>query len=155
MSQIVVWRLSREVYAAESFSGEGSRRFGGRWSPAGLSVAYSSESRSLAALEVLANVRDPAILFARPWVVIAAAIPGELIEHPSRVPPNWRDTPYPSETQRFGAEWIQAARSVALRVPSAVVLGEFNYLLNPAHPDFGRVKVGKPEPFSFDPRFKR
>jgi RES domain-containing protein len=154
VSQIVVWRLSRQLYAAESFSGEGTRRFGGRWSLVGLSVAYSSESRSLAALEVLANVRDPTILFARPWVVIPATIPRALIEHPVRVPMNWRDTPYPPETQRFGADWARTARSVALRVPSAVVLGEFNYLLNPAHADFSNVTVGKPEPFTFDSRFK-
>lgn len=155
MSPLVVWRLSREDYAAEAFSGEGARRVGGRWSPVGLNMAYSSESRSLAALEVLANVRDPKILFARPWVAISATIPQGLIEHPARVPNNWRDTPHPRDTQLFGAEWVRAARSAALRVPSAVVLGEFNYLLNPAHADFKKITVGKAEPFDFDTRFKR
>jgi len=119
-----------------------------------MNVAYSSESRSLAALEVLANVRDPTLLFARPWVVIGATIPDQLIERPVRVPANWRDTPCSPDTQHFGAEWMRAARSAVIRVPSAVVLGEFNYLLNPAHPDFVKIAVGKPEPFAFDPRFK-
>lgn len=119
-----------------------------------MNVAYSSESRSLAALEILANVRDPTLLFARPWVVIAATIPSESIERPVRVPANWRDTPYSPDTQQFGAEWMRSARSVAIRVPSAVVLGEFNYLLNPAHADFAKITVGRAEPFTFDPRFK-
>lgn len=151
----LVWRLSRERYAAESYSGEGARRFGGRWSPAGLNVAYSAESRALAALEVLANVRDPAILFGQPWILICAVIPLELIEQPKRVPDNWRDTPHPASTEVFGATWLRERRSAVLRVPSAVVLGEFNYLLNPLHDDFAKIAIGKPEPFTFDPRFKQ
>ena len=154
MSTVTVWRLSRKVYASESYSGEGSRRYGGRWSPIGLSVAYSAESRSLAALEVLVNVRDPKLLFAQPWVMIAAKIPSDVIERPTRVPDEWRATPYPRATQTFGAEWVRAARSAVLRVPSTVVLGEFNYLLNPAHPDFSAIRRRKPRPFQFDPRLK-
>lgn len=154
MSEIVVWRLSRHCYAEESYSGEGSRRFGGRWSSPGRKVAYSSESRSLAALEVLVNVRDPTILFREPWTFIAAKIPSELIERPTRVPENWQVTPYSTETQIFGDNWVQASRSAVLRVPSVVVLGEFNYLLNAAHPDFKKINISKPEPFRFDSRFK-
>jgi RES domain-containing protein len=154
VSVVVVWRLSRQRYAGESYSGEGSRQFGGRWSPIGLNVAYSAESRSLAALEVLVNVRDAKLLFAQPWVMISAKIPGELIERPTRVPDDWRATPYTRATQTFGAEWVRAARSAVLRVPSTVVLGEFNYLLNPAQPDFARISIGQPEDFTFDPRFR-
>lgn len=153
MSVLTVWRLSRERHASESYSGEGSRRYGGRWSPVGLNVAYSAESRALAALEVLVNVRDPKLLFALPWVMISAKIPTEVIERPARVPEDWRTTPFPRATQAFGAEWIRASRSAVLRVPSTVVLGEFNYLLNPVHADFSKITIGEPEPFTFDPRF--
>ncbi len=133
-------------------SGEGSYRRGGRWNPPGIRVIYCAESRSLALVEVLANLRRPGFMQSQPWVVIQAAVPSELIERPPQVPENWRETPYTTATQSFGAEWVQAQRSVALRVPSAVVPGEFNYLLNPAHPKSGKVKIGKPEPFSFDQR---
>ena len=119
----------------------------------GLNVAYSAESRALAALEVLVNVRDPKLLFAQPWVMISAKIPDACIERPVRVPEDWRVTPHPRATQAFGAEWIRAARSAVLRVPSTVVLGEFNYLVNPAHPEFSKISIGPPEAFSFDPRF--
>jgi RES domain-containing protein len=155
VSGITVWRLCRRQHAAGSFSGEGSRLYGGRWSDVGVRVAYSSESRSLAALEVLANARDATALFALPWSMIAAEIPLELIERPARVPANWREMPYPTETQHFGSTWARESRSAALRVPSTVVLGEFNYLLNPAHPDFAQITLHSPESFDFDPRLKR
>ena len=118
-------------------------------------MVYCAETRALAALEVLANIRDPKFHFALPWVAIPAEVAGELIEQPGKLPGNWQANPYPLDTQRFGAEWAQSRRSVALSVPSVVVLGEFNYLLNPAHPKFAKVKVGKPERFSFDPRLAK
>jgi len=154
VSRVTVWRLCQKRHAADAFSGKGSRLFGGRWSPAGLRIAYSSESRSLAALEVLVNVRDPGLLFAQPWAILPATIPTDLIERPRRVPENWRATPYGSETQAFGSEWAKAERSVALQVPSSVVLGEFNYLLNPDHPDFSKIEIGAFAPFEFDSRIR-
>lgn len=148
----MVWRLCARHREAEAFTGEGAARRAGRWNPKGVRVAYCAESRSLAALEVLVNVHDATLLFAQVWVLVPVELSADLIERPARVPENWRATPYGSETQDFGAAWVQERRSAVLRVPSAVVLGEFNYLLNPAHPDFKKMRVGKPGPFSFDPR---
>jgi RES domain-containing protein len=147
--------VSPVYHADKAMSGDGSYRRGGRWNPPGIRVVYCADSRSLALVEVLANVRRPALLGAQPWVVIRVDVPEDLVERPDRVPESWRETPYSSATQAFGAEWVQAQRSVALRVPSAVVPGEFNYLLNPAHPRFAKVRLGKPEPFSFDPRLAK
>ena len=106
-------------------------------------------------VEVLVNAEDRDRLRALEWIFISASIPGELIEKPAKFPPSWRDYPHSKETQQFGSEWVKSRRSVVIRVPSAVVSGEFNYLLNPAHPQFAKVKVGKPEPFSFDPRLAK
>ena len=147
-----MWRLCAAKYGYTAFSGEGARLYGGRWSPAGIALAYAAESRALAVVEVLANVDDAETLFDVTWVFVSAEVPEELIERPSRLPDSWRHFPHPPETQTLGAEWAGANRSAALRVPSAVVLGEFNYLLNPAHADFKRVKVSRPESFAFDPR---
>lgn len=115
-------------------------------------VVYCAESRSLAAMEVLVGLDERERLLEIPWVCIPVALPRALIEMAAQVPSEWRQYPHSTATQAFGAEWVRSQRSAALRVPSAVVPGEFNYLLNPAHPKFTRVKVGKPEPFSFDPR---
>jgi RES domain-containing protein len=154
VSSLLLWRLCAAKYAATAYSGEGADLFGGRWSPPGIRLAYCSESRALALVEVLANADEPDRLFSLQWVMVPATIPGDLIERPAAFPANWRSFPHGPETQRFGAAWVKAGRSVALRVPSAVVAGEFNYLLHPAHPQFARVKIGTPEPFAFDPRLK-
>jgi RES domain-containing protein len=115
-------------------------------------MVYCAESRSLAALEVLVHAEQNAPLAAITWLCIPAKMPADLVEKPSRYPDDWRLFPHSTNTQAFGAEWIRSRRSAVLRIPSAVVPGEFNYLLNPAHPDFKRVKIGEPESFSFDPR---
>jgi RES domain-containing protein len=155
VSALTLWRLSPAYHAAKAMSGEGAYRRGGRWNPPGIRVVYCADSRSLAVVEVLANVKSQALLADQAWVLIPVEVPADLVEKPIRVPDSWRDTPYTSASQAFGATWTQAQRSVALRVPSVTVPGEFNYLLNPLHPAFSRVKVGKPEPFFFDHRLSQ
>ena len=155
MNIFVIWRLTPQRHEREAFTGEGAALYGGRWNFPDTPLIYCAESRSLAALEVLANIRDPQIHFTQPWVTIPAEIAGDMIENPEKLPEHWQANPYSIETQRFGQDWVRTQRSVALRVPSVVVPGEFNYLLNPAHPDFKRVKIGRPEPFSFDPRLAK
>ncbi|MDB6113533.1 MAG: hypothetical protein JWQ62_478, partial [Lacunisphaera sp.] len=144
MSELTLWRLSPAYHADKAMSGDGSYRRGGRWNPPGIRTIYCADSRSLALVEVLANIRRPALLRDQQWVVIRVEVPEELVERPGRVPESWRETPCTTASQAFGAEWVQSQRSVALRVPSVVVPGEFNYLLNPAHPKFAKIKVGKP-----------
>jgi RES domain-containing protein len=152
VSELTIWRLCAAHRTPNAFAGEGSYRRGGRWNPRGMRVVYCAESRSLAAMEVLVGLDERERLLEIPWVCIPVTLPMALIEKAAQVPSEWRQYPQNATSQAFGAGWVQAQRSVALRVPSAVVPGEFNYLLNPAHPDFKRLKIGKPEPFSFDPR---
>ena len=64
----------------------------------------------------------------------------------------WDSQPETRASTDIGDVWFDARESVALRVPSVVVRGEFNLLFNPEHPDVDRVTIGKPEPFLFDPR---
>lgn len=155
MSELVVWRLCADYREPWAFTGEGSARRGGRWNRPGTRVVYCAESRSLAAMEVLVHADEVGRLGMLRWIVIPVTLGADLIERPSTFPTNWRDYPYGSHAQEFGSLWAREARTAALRVPSAVVPGEFNYLLNPAHPDFKHAKIGKPEPFSFDPRLAR
>ena len=154
VSSLRLWRLCRDLHAAEAFTGKGPFRYGGRWNPPGVAVVYCAESRSLAAMEILVHHLGTEVFQLTRWVVIAADVPEDLIEKPKRVPETWREQSPVAAAQEFGAAWVREKRSAVLRVPSAVVLGEFNYLLNPAHADFTKMTVGKPEPFLFDPRFK-
>jgi RES domain-containing protein len=152
---VTVWRFNARRFAKAAFSGSGAFRYGGRWNLPGTRVVYCAESRALAAMESLVHVEDIEDMGAVEWQATAVTLSGALIERPQRFPRSWRTYPYSTSTQKFGSEWARDLRSVALRVPSAVVPGESNYLLNPAHPDFTKVKIAPIEPFRFDPRIAR
>lgn len=148
-----VWRLCRARHAHTAFDGEGARLYGGRWNHKGLPMVYTSATLSLAALEVLVHHRVPLPPFE--FVALAAEIPARLkIEtiRAQELPTDWQTDPAPIELQDMGSEWLQRASSLVLAVPSAIVATEFNYLINLRHPDFGRLKIHPPTPFSFDGR---
>ena len=148
---LVAWRLSKSKYLSSAWDGEGARKSGGRWNSVGVPVVYTSATLSLTLVETLVHL---------PVGVLPAfsAIPIRFDESlvvalpPDDLPPNWKDHPPPPETQAIGDRWVSDAKSPVLRVPSVVVPHEFNYVLNPVHPDFGRISIGAAIPFPFDPR---
>lgn len=148
-----VSRICKTQFAAAAFSGEGARLYQGRWNPAGVRMVYTSTSLALAAMEFFVHL-DPS---ASPedLVSVSATLPLHRIKMErltmSELPKDWKRTDHPA-LQAIGAKWIASARSVALEVPSAAVEGEWNVLLNPAHPRFKRIVVAVPRPFHFDGR---
>ena len=147
------WRIVRRQDRSGAFSGEGARIWGGRWNPPGLPMVYASEHLSLAVLEVLVNLDDE--LKRERFLCFPGEIPEGLPVASIAVADlqgDWRSSTRSERLQTLGARWLTAGESVALSVPSAVVPQERNILLNPAHPDFARIAIGEPEPFSFDPR---
>jgi len=126
--------------------------WGGRWNSVGVRVVYASETLALAVLEMLANARrrvPPGKVF------ITLDIPdGVRVERLGGrdLPPRWADSPAPRRLQEIGDAWARARRSVALVVPSAIVPVEHNVLLNPAHPDFKRIKAGALQHIPVDAR---
>lgn len=144
------WRIVKEKHAATTFSGEGAFRTGGRWNSRGVRVVYASSTNSLAALENLVHLNPP-ILFN--YVAFRIRFDPALIEKlPSPLPADWREQPPPPSTMTIGDRWAREVRSAVLEVPSVIIPSEVNYLLNPAHPDFGKIEIRKAEPFAFDPR---
>jgi RES domain-containing protein len=137
---------------ADAFDGRGAAEYPGRWNNPGVAVVYTAESRSLASLEVLVHTEDTRLLAAVRWVTIPVGVDERLIEIAKHLPEDWHQLPAPSSTRDFGSQWVMQARPPVLRVPSIVVDGEFNYILNPQHADFGQLKIGAPVPFSFDLR---
>lgn len=135
-----------------AFTGEGARLYGGRWNSPGVAVVYVAESRALAVLEILAGLRSRKTLEA--YVLIESQFDEELVETLDReaLSDGWRISPPGPETQSIGDRWIREARSAVLRVPSVVIPPEFNFLLNPSHPEFGGITIRDPEPFELDPR---
>lgn len=149
------WRICRRQYAAEAASGEGARLYGGRWNSRGVRVVYASASLALAAMETFVNLEPN--LQPKDLVSVAGEIPDGLEIGTlalQALPADWRKR-RDEALRRFGNEWIRFGQSVALRVPSAAIRGEWNVLLNPAHSDFAKVRFGEPEPFEFDARMFR
>jgi RES domain-containing protein len=111
-------------------------------------MAYATTSRALAVLEFL--VHAPREVFPANRMLIPIEIPDELVAKPPTLPRDWKTSP--DHARLFGDLWIQAASSLALFVPSAVLAKENNVLINPAHPEFPRVRVHRPETNFLDPR---
>lgn len=146
------WRLCKAKWAPTAFSGNGAAEFPGRWNSLGQKVVYVASSQALAALEMLAHVEDRSYLRRAQFVVIAVDIPDALVQIPKRLPSGWAHSPPLRVSQKLGDRFLAAASMPALRVPSAVVPEEFNYLLNPLHREFSQLVLGRPEKFRFDPR---
>ena len=152
---ITAWRLVKARYAAGAFDGEGARLHGGRWNSPGTRIAYASDSIALAALEVLAHLQSTAVLHA--YSLAALRFPEESVEvlATKALAARWRRFPSPPENHAIGDRWVAEGRSLILRVPSAIIPSAANFLINPSHPEFGKVVIGRPERFAFDPRLLR
>jgi RES domain-containing protein len=98
----------------------------------------------------MANTTRKKTLAKARFVAIPVDIPDSLIISPRRLPRNWKANPPPEEVRQHGAALLQDAAVV--RFPSVIVVDEFCYVINPRHPDFRKLKIGEPEPFSFDLR---
>lgn len=115
-------------------------------------MIYASGSVALATLEMLVHLNSDDDLAG--YRLFRVELPARAVEIPTskKLPPGWDDEPIPEIAREFGTRWFLGQRSLALRVPSAVVPHDFNYLLNPTHPDFSQIKIGRAEKFLLDPR---
>jgi RES domain-containing protein len=149
-----VWRISGQRYLKSAFSGLGGMYAARRWNEKGHRIIYTATSRALAAVEYFVNLEPnqaPDDL-----VILEANVPDELVEEMDLrlLPQHWYEINN-RECQLLGTEWLQSLRSVGLKVPSVPVRGDWNVLLNPAHPDFHKVAVISQEPFLYDQRMFR
>jgi RES domain-containing protein len=133
-------------------SGGGAYRRGGRWNSQGRAVVYMSESISLCVLENLVHMVKVPMLrsFKSIWVDIPQTLIHTLKE--KDLPPLWKAVPAPKETKQIGDRWFDDKVSPVLKVPSTVVPNEWNFVLNPMHPDFNKLEIGQVRDFEFDER---
>jgi len=146
------WRIVRAARRQSAFTGEGARVYGGRWNSRGTAIVYVSEHESLAALELFVHLtplspNDRYLSFRLEWE-------DNLTEYfPTKsLPPCWNVEPPTFQTMQIGDDWVRAGKSVALAVPSVLTTSEMNFLLNPKHADFKRIKITQPVEYRFDPR---
>ena len=146
-----LWRVVKRQHAATAFDGKAAQRFGGRWSSSGRPAVYASATKSLAMLEILVHLD-----VGRPlpeFVAFSFDVDERLITRlAARLPRNWRSAHGLLITRQIGDDWLASKQNLALAVPSTIVPEEVNYLLNPVHPAFANLKLGRPQPFMLDPR---
>jgi len=118
-------------------------------------VVYVAGSAALATLEILVHVSEPDDLYRIPYVLIPVDFEPELVNEPPALPRGWDEDPPPVEAAAIGDRWAESQASLLLKVPSAVIRSEFNYLINPLHPRFEELVIGSPERFRFDSRLMK
>lgn len=149
-----VWRLCGARFSQAAWTGQGGLYAARRWNEKGHLIVYTATSRALAAVEYFVNLEPrqaPDDL-----LMAEADVPDSLIAklELGKLPKNWF-TLNNRECRRTGTEWLQSRRSVALLVPSVPIRGDWNVLLNPAHPDFPRINLIETTPFHYDQRMFR
>jgi len=155
MGEVVAWRIVKEKHAATAFSGEGARRFEGRWNSAGVRMVYCSEHLSLAALEILVHTQP--IMMRDKFRAFRAMFDEAMmtIVELKKLPKGWNTQPPSAVSKNIGDEWIKSGRSAVLALPSVLVPLERTFLLNPNHRDFAKIKIRNAGSFVLDPRLQR
>jgi RES domain-containing protein len=153
--KITTWRIIKAQHAHRAFDGEGARLAGGRWNKVGIPMIYNADSLALAALEILVHLPGRELL-KRKFLCIPVRFDSRLVTSFNLIdlPDDWDILPPPDSTQTIGTEWAMKKKSVLYKVPSTIIREEFNYLINPLHPDFKKLSIGDAEKFAFDPRIK-
>lgn len=149
-----LWRILDRGLVREAFSGQGACDYGGRWNSPGVRMVYCSEHPALAALEKLVHIQDMEQL-RQSYALIAVVCPQALAETLSQpLPRNWTGEGARPQLRRIGDRWSASRRSLALVVPSVVLPRSSNILVNPLHPAFEQLQIGRPESLDFDPRLR-
>ncbi len=146
-----LWRLCSAAHA--DLSGEGGIKASARWHTRGRRVLYTSATAALAVLESLVHY-DPA-LAPRDLVLLQMETPSGCSTQSvaaTSLPRNWRPYPAPKRLQELGDAWLRSGNSLLLAVPSVILPGELNYLINPEHAEATRVRIISKTRFTFDPR---
>jgi RES domain-containing protein len=150
---MIVYRLSKGKYRSD-LSGKGAELYGGRWNSKGVAMVYTSQSRALAFAEIAIHI--PVGIVPKDYFLISIKIPDTAsilkLAH-SGIPADWRSNPHSNSTQKIGDQFIAESKYLILQVPSAVVPGDFNFLINPTHSEAKDITIDNVEPFEFDSRF--
>jgi RES domain-containing protein len=152
---LLTYRISQTKYAHDR-KGSG---IDGRWNSLGQYVIYTGGSLALSCLEKLAHSVGTS-LQSGDFSVIIIEVPDKLaiteitIRQLNKLNQQWAKVINYPITQQLGDEWLHKMETAILKVPSAIIDLEYNYLLNPAHPDFEKIKIRSVNKFTFDPRLK-
>ena len=146
---MILYRFSAERYSMD-LSGEGAKRFGGRWNSKRIPVVYTSAQVSLSLLELLIHSISYNEIIGNRLTIIEVPDKSFAEIDIKSLKTGWQaDDTY---SKYIGDQFLSSLSHLLLKVPSAVIPIEFNFLINPRHKDFSKVKVYSADPFSFDLR---
>ncbi len=147
-----LYRLTKSKYSRD-LSGKGAEKSGGRWNSKGTSMLYTAPSIALATAEVAVHI--PLGILPRDYNIVSFNLPEMLTIKElftKNLPENWRSIPHSNSTQLLGDAFVNAGDAFILKVPSAVIPGEINYLINPGHANIKSVSILSIETYEFDTR---
>ena len=147
---MTVYRICNPQFS-EDLSGTGAKLYGGRWNTKGIAMLYASEHISLSVLEMLVHNRftDFVIDLSLLHLAFADTIIIKEVKN-NKLKTDWiADVEY---TQFMGDQFIKAGTHAILKVPSAVIKEEYNFIMNPLHADFKKIKITQIHSFSTDKR---
>jgi RES domain-containing protein len=153
-----VYRIEREKYLKNTLQGFGAALTEGyRWNSLNTYLVYTAESRALATLEVSMHLDlSEDLPLDRYYVEIDIPDELDILElRPEDLPDNWDIKPPSLETQYIGDDFVKDNEAAVLKVPSSIVPPEYNYLINPNHPDAKKITVVSKKQLTFDKRFKQ
>ena len=139
-----LWRLYRAAHGP-GLDGAGGLYAAGRWHRLGRRVVYFGASAAIVVLEKLAHV-DP------------EALPGDLLLWRFAGDPSVESVAEPLDIRDLmacrarGERFLESGRACALRLSSAVLPEETNYLVNAAHPEAAGIRLISARSFAFDER---
>ena len=146
---MIVFRLSKEIYAND-LSGKGAEIAGGRWNSKGNAALYTGQSIALCVTEIAVHI--PLGIIPKDYRLVHIEIPDIEVFEPKRFPKDWNTFPHIHATQKMGDKFLKENKFLTMKVPSAEVQGEFNYIINPRNINFNKVQIKKVEKFTFDDR---
>ncbi|WP_027382127.1 RES family NAD+ phosphorylase [Epilithonimonas caeni] len=146
---MIVYRLSKEIYATD-LSGKGAEIAGGRWNSKGNAALYTAQSIALCVAEIAVHI--PLGILPRDYCLVHIEVPDVDLLETKRLPKDWNNFPHPDSTQKIGDKFLKENKFLIMKVPSAAVQGEFNYIINPRNIVFSEIKIKKIEKFTFDDR---
>ena len=147
---MIVYRICNALYS-DDLSGIGAKLFGGRWNSKGVNMLYVSEYISLAVVEMLVHnqFKDFTVELNLLHITFPDTIEIKEVKH-SKLKDNWMDDF--GYTRFMGDQFIQAGTHSILKIPSAVITEENNYIINPLHADFKKIKITDSITFRTDKR---
>lgn len=149
---MIVFRLAKSEYISD-LSGRGAEKSGGRWNSIGMPIVYTSESRALCTAEIAVHTGLGNMPVG--YILATLEIPDNAITihvDYNKLDADWRSFPHAHSTQEIGDRFIRDNEALILKVPSVVVPGDYNYLINPNHKDIRGIKIIDKVPFVFDER---